>query len=899
MAATNAGLTAQVGGVRSDLATNYLTTADTNTAIAAAKTTLSASLIPFQTQKMHADFRFGDYYWAASYTQSVAALPAAAYPSVAYGDVTLPVVAGIGAVLEAGPSAANRTFSERTHRPFVVGQKMRFRMKTRLTANPTTGSHATRFYMAYTDSAGAYLNITAAVAVFTGTVVADGWVIKEFVFDPQAIKAAGAYAATAVNWRLAVQVSGLNSATQQVEWVEVEDVTFEKSTDSLFADITDIKAVSVSALTGTALGTLLSQLGVAAGGTSAWVTDQTSAVATLEGYAAASYVLRVGAGGASAGMEIVAADDPVLGPASTITLSAKHIEILASSIRISDSSNIYPDFDMKDPLFYSSVKAPTNGAVFQFIPTSATNLGAQFLEIAANAAAKSVETGWFAVEPFTEYLVSGIAFLYTSTAGSGTASLLFETGSLAANGTVTGLTSQVVSAKTDASYVGGVISVETVATAKRARFVMLRSAGGTSAGGFGNLKVQKKSNATLIGDGSISTKHVDTEGLSADVITTGIMNARLLEVTELLRIASGTGALSVGKDSAFDLVNDGIFFGRTLGDGGVYGFGLLAGKKTASGKDQYIQATDQTGLKMVNASHFVTGNTLPTVVTKTVTTAKTNLPVGTKTIWIDLMGGGAEGWGVSTSGNSFVYQTGNAGANTVVKLYDGATLMGTYTATGGANTGNGGVHAGQASSLAAGGAGGTSGAGTAGTLGSGGGGGYAEYSVSGPEHGGGNVAFYKSAARGGKAGQFVTLAAIDLSSYAAPAIEITIGAGGDGAGNGGKGGNGRVKYAHSMAAELRADVVPLAPTATGTFSKPNGGANVSFPALGAGFWICSTGAAFTATNMDEIYPANGATIYAGSATTFSFFSDQTPTYKPGATARTIYYTFYSMGNWGS
>jgi hypothetical protein len=503
MAAANSGLTAQVGGVRSDLATNYSTTATMTGAIAAASSTLSASidsvdasLKGFQAQKLHADFRFGDHYWAAGYAYSVSGLAAAPYPSVGYGEITLPSVAGIGPVLEFGATTFSRNISERVLRPFITGQKIRLRMKTRLTVNPSTGSHITRFYFAIMDASGDHLGL-ATVATFTGMQVVDGWKVKEAVFEPSTLK--GAYAATAASWRIFIQGRSLDGAVQQVEYVEAEDVTFEQSADSLFADITDIKAVDVSALSGTALGTLLTQLSVGAGGSSAWVTSQTSAVAKLTGDAAASYSLRVGAGGASAGFEIVASNDPIAGPASAIKLSAKHLDIVASSVRISDSSNIYPDFDMVDPLFYSTA----NGATYAFIGSGASAIGRQFLSINSDAAAKSVESGWFAVEPNEEYLINGLAWLPVSSAGQGTATLSIETGAVDAAGLVSVLSSDVVSTKTDLTYSGVLSSISLVTgpTARRARFKLTRAAGGSGAGRAGGFKVQKKAGASLLVDG--------------------------------------------------------------------------------------------------------------------------------------------------------------------------------------------------------------------------------------------------------------------------------------------------------------------------------------------------------------------------------------------------------------
>lgn len=62
-----------------------------------------------------------------------------------------------------------------------------------------------------------------------------------------------------------------------------------------------------------------------AGGVAAKVSEHVGAISTLEGNAAASYVLRVGAGGAAAGLELVAADDAVAGAASSIRMSADNI----------------------------------------------------------------------------------------------------------------------------------------------------------------------------------------------------------------------------------------------------------------------------------------------------------------------------------------------------------------------------------------------------------------------------------------------------------------------------------------------------------------------------------------------------------------------------------------------
>ena len=60
-------------------------------------------------------------------------------------------------------------------------------------------------------------------------------------------------------------------------------------------------------------------------GLEAEVETNATALATIEGYLAATYAIRVSAGGASAGFEIVAADDPINGPQSTIRFDADYI----------------------------------------------------------------------------------------------------------------------------------------------------------------------------------------------------------------------------------------------------------------------------------------------------------------------------------------------------------------------------------------------------------------------------------------------------------------------------------------------------------------------------------------------------------------------------------------------
>jgi hypothetical protein len=81
-----------------------------------------------------------------------------------------------------------------------------------------------------------------------------------------------------------------------------------------------------SASTDAAIAAEISTVQASINGVSSDVTAVSNALADVEGNLAASYTLRVSAGGASAGFEIVAADNPG-GPASTIRMDADNILI--------------------------------------------------------------------------------------------------------------------------------------------------------------------------------------------------------------------------------------------------------------------------------------------------------------------------------------------------------------------------------------------------------------------------------------------------------------------------------------------------------------------------------------------------------------------------------------------
>ncbi|WP_395543740.1 hypothetical protein [Neotabrizicola sp. sgz301269] len=430
--------------------------------------------------------------------------------------------------------------------------------------------------------------------------------------------------------------------------------------------------------------------------------------------------------------------------------------------------------------------------------------------------------------------------------------------------------------------------------------------------------IKRKDGATLIEDGGIVTPMlaaaiVATEHLDVEWLVGGRLQADYLEINSLLEIKANAGFM-YGKPSVASDV-DGVYLGR---DGSRFG---LAASRTNGSKKQSLRLSSSTGLALLNARHWVTAASVPSDVTRTTNLAKTALPAGIKTISLSAIGGGAAGWSVTSppaTANAETAPTspGGAGQDTVVKLYDGATLMYTLTAPGAGNAGIGkgaqtisggwGYGRGQASDF---GAGGDAAYFNAGLMT-----GVSAQAGSGKGAGGGaGVSRYDSGitplrttplySRGGLAATLLAVDAIDVSGWASPQIEITIGAGGTAPaatpalGQGGPGAPGQVVYSYTTGVDTPADVVPLVPTATGSFAKAASTAG-SFPALGAGLWIIDTGAAETNMQLGDVTIAPGKTIRVSINSMVAFIAAQTPTFTGGPNARTIYYQHFSMGAWG-
>ena len=124
--------------------------------------------------------------------------------------------------------------------------------------------------------------------------------------------------------------------------------------------IDDIRALKSSAMTGTSLGTFLTQLQVNSGGTSALVSAQGSAISTLEGTVDALYTIEVKSGTSGALLQLIAPG----GGASVAQLEANFInlkgKVSADSLLIGLGGNMIANSQFKQGLL--GFKLETSGA---------------------------------------------------------------------------------------------------------------------------------------------------------------------------------------------------------------------------------------------------------------------------------------------------------------------------------------------------------------------------------------------------------------------------------------------------------------------------------------------------------------------------------------------------------
>lgn len=933
-------------GVSANLATNYMTGTSVNAAIAAASTSLSASITTAQTAADAATSLAtskGKTLYQSSPPDAADQLPQnlwidttngantpKRWNGLAWVAVTDKVATDAAAAVVTVSANLSTNYYNKVSTDGAISAAIdSFEAEFRDTAGQIKATALTNYYTkTAADSAisAATLDLKSSMEGATGSVgilsanLSNNYYTKTAADSAIASSATTLSAATSAKGKTIYSSTAPAAADQLTQnlWIDTTDgantpkrwngsdwvaVTDKVASDAaaaaavanggvstLSGTITNILGARADLLTGTAFAGLLTQLGVSTStGLSATVSTQASAIANLESNASALWGVKLTAGPATTAISLVAADDPT-GPVSTGIFEMDNLLIRADQVLISPD-NLFGDYDMMYEAAYSS----DTGAAFGFVGTSSQGLGLRYLNMSASANLETVYTDWFPVTGSTDYLVRAGAWLSTNTAGSGTSTVSVETGSMASSGAITLLTTTQIKTATDTTYSGTTafseVTVSTDASARRMRFRIDRAAGGTASGRAGGFRVEKMAGASLIVDGGIKARHIDTGELRADHIGSGQITAGFLKIDAAMAVNDLDAGFSFGKTSPSDFSTDGLYLGRSLTNAGTTGFGFLLGSTSIGGYNQSIQHTTDAGLKLTNANFaFNTG----AYTQQEITTSQTvTLPVGTTEISMDILSGGGGGGAPGTTYTS-------RGGTTTVQLWDGTTNTGiSWSSTGGLNGGS------------------SSGTGISSVLGTGGAPATGSYNphtdnwlsktaatvATGYGAGGGGGATYgaggtMSVGKGGGAATLKSVSKYNISGLANPKLVITIGsAGSTGAAYAAAGSPGYVKIVRGTITSVNANVVPLRPTASGTFTKAaNATGDTVFPDLGPGLWIISgVNSELLCLNQLRITDVGPISVKGANARSMTFVADIRPNIIVGnATAVTIVYAFYSM-----
>lgn len=387
--------------------------------------------------------------------------------------------------------------------------------------------------------------------------------------------------------------------------VEIAAVAGEiPAIQALDASVSDILAVKVDDLAGTALGTLLTQLDVQADGTSATVAAQGTALADLEGNAAASYVLRVGAGGAAAGLELVAADNPVSGPKSALRVDADNIlldgTVTSKKLIVTDTTNLVanPDFlfggaswyrKLGDVTFLTGENDAPVPTVAQLVSTNAET------SITTHGNFNSADEGKDGIPINAGDRFHVEAWVKSSAAGAYWPVHLVQrsavTGALAArepDGAAPSLAAGVW------TKVTGTITVTTSGTA----FLRLWNNLNNSTLKVTKLRLVKQSGGELLVDGAITAREIRVGEITADLVNAGSFYSAGLAVfagtlqSENFNDAAGTGWI-LQQDGTLRVPNANIGTLKIAGQAVIQPFGAVI---VDSSSIELVSSTTITGL---------------------------------------------------------------------------------------------------------------------------------------------------------------------------------------------------------------------------------------------------------------------------------------------------------------
>ena len=547
------------GQVRATLLTGYYTEAEADSAIAAAQTTLRSEIA---RRALASDFVEDGLFWSQSISGAPSSKPDLGAP---FTFVTEPAMGRV--VQLVGPASTNRHIAPKAYLPNVAGRRYRVTIVARHVGAFVDQSSTALIFLArritstFSGSVGDIFSATLTFAApdtvqaFTFEWTCDG---NSPLFLPFVYSAGSRFNVT--------------GPTLQVSQIDVVDISAARDV-AADLDLNYYTAVEADQAIAAASQVLQAQVD----DVSAEVVTQGVALATLEGVAQASYVIRAQAGGAVSLLDLVAADDGVTPPTSIARLAADQIildgSVSASQLAITDTSGnlvVNGDFARGDlrgwdvpPNDWSVVARAASGAnaittmPFAYaLRTSDGPLSAQVLwqqeRIAIKAGDRLTVSYDFAGEGASITITGGVQIEWQTAAGA-----QISVTSVNFTGITTSWQSrapQAVQAPANAAYA-------------RVRFAV--NGGGAGRVYFGNVRIERQRDASILitpnsitGAQLVTTQALITE--NAQIANGVIANANIADLTvtnaKIANLTVGTGKITnsaiTGSGAAFGSVGD-------------------------------------------------------------------------------------------------------------------------------------------------------------------------------------------------------------------------------------------------------------------------------------------------------------------------------------------------------
>lgn len=207
--------------------------------------------------------------------------------------------------------------------------------------------------------------------------------------------------------------------------------------------------------------------------------------------------------------------------------------------QLGDTTNVFPDYDMRDTAFYSS-----DGPAVTLVAVTDPVSGANELRLANIGEAWS---GWCNIEPSSHFRARAVTRNVAANAQR-IGTVFIEFGTVGAGGTVTPTRRvQILQRSNATTHVAAEIDETLTASENRFRFVLVRS--GTDTGSFvtmSGLRVRKRMAGELIVDGAITAAKVGANEVIANTanIKDGVITNAKINDLSAAKLIAGTALAS-------------------------------------------------------------------------------------------------------------------------------------------------------------------------------------------------------------------------------------------------------------------------------------------------------------------------------------------------------------------